>query len=475
MPKHHLHRPLAVSALTLLALGLHALPTWSRPSQTAARAIGTGRVFVPNAVTSTDDTTLRDRDDSASAVPDAAYSTVELLDLDGSGTLAGPFVSTFFTPRRVTSPELDFTSTRAQRAFEEVEAYWAIDYAQRYIQRLGIRDAANYQIGVNAHAFPDDFSFGEAYSDGRAILHFGDGGVDDAEDAEVVWYVYGRMVFFNQYGRFARVPQTNAIERGFGSYFAAALSTTVPGDPRFHETLFEWDAVPYSSGDAEHPWPHASTVVSTKQYPHDLEALADDGGVFGDGEIWAAALWKVRQALGRDAATRIILNAHPLLRPNPDFVQGLEAILESDRELNGWANAEAIAEAFAAHGIVVKSARELEVVAAAPASARRRSRLVVRVIGDQFEPGATASFGEKISVLATSVISPTELQAEIKIKNKAALGAHDVVVTNPDGSFARGVGVFQVKSSSNASGSQPPGPGGSAAARDGIRVYKVRL
>ena len=55
-------------------------------------ADGRGRVFNPNPVVALKDFMLVDQDDSADAIPEAAYTDVILSELDGSGFLDGPYV-----------------------------------------------------------------------------------------------------------------------------------------------------------------------------------------------------------------------------------------------------------------------------------------------------------------------------------------------------------------------------------------------
>ena len=52
---------------------------------------GTAQVFVPSPVQSLGDETLTDQTDADSAVPAAAYHTVQLTNLDGSGNLCGDY------------------------------------------------------------------------------------------------------------------------------------------------------------------------------------------------------------------------------------------------------------------------------------------------------------------------------------------------------------------------------------------------
>jgi glucose/arabinose dehydrogenase len=86
----------------------------------------------------------------------------------------------------------------------------------------------------------------------------------------------------------------------------------------------------------------------------------------------------------------------------------------------------------------------LSVVSCTPSSGAKKQTLEVTIAGGGFEPGATVSFGQKIQVLETTVVSPEEIRVEIKIKKKAKRGPRDVVVSNPGGATATGDEVFTV-------------------------------
>jgi beta-glucanase (GH16 family) len=81
-----------------------------------------------------------------------------------------------------------------------------------------------------------------------------------------------------------------------------------------------------------------------------------------------------------------------------------------------------------------------------PSSARRGSAVDVRLAGSGFAEGAAVSFGDpKIKVVSVDVVSDSEVAVRIKIKKKAALGARDVTVTNPDGGAGVAAGAFTVQ------------------------------
>lgn len=306
---------------------------------------GTAKVFVPNPIVSTGDTSLRDDNNAAGAVPQSAYSTVTLAGLNNSGFVSGTYCTTDRTPNRVSASNGDFTSLRRNdTGFNEVESYWAIDTAQRYLQNsVGVASAANYQIRVNAYAFAADNSNYQTFGGGQGVLNFGYGGVDDAQDAEIVWHEYGHAILDNQ-AEINFSGEAQAIHEGWGDYFAATMSTTVPGESRFYPTIGEWDATSY---DIHNP-PYLRRVDGTKKYPQDLRNEPHD-----DGEIYSACLWAIHEDLGRAAADEIILNGNFLLPRSATFSDAAAAMVEADFQLNGGANTAAITSAFASHGITV--------------------------------------------------------------------------------------------------------------------------
>src|SRR5205814_5493601 len=95
------------------------------------------RVFDVNPVAKLNDPSLRDQNDSPSAVPEAAYSVVDITNLDGATPLSGPNVRIIdtqspFTAHADPSQSLEFS--RSTPMSEEVNAYFHIDRSQRYLQ-----------------------------------------------------------------------------------------------------------------------------------------------------------------------------------------------------------------------------------------------------------------------------------------------------------------------------------------------------
>ena len=275
---------------------------------------GSGQVFIVNAIVATRDNSLRDNLDSASAVPLNAYSTVTLPGLVGNGFLDGVFASSASTKKRAFSAVNDFSFDRSNDGFSETMGYYYLDYAERYIQSLGFNDVNNRQQVFAVNRLKIDNSF---YSPQSKEISLGLGGVDDAEDAEVILHEYGHSIQDNQVPGFGTTLEAGSMGEGFGDYWGASVGAQFSGG--FQDLcLAEWDATSYSSTNP----PCLRRLDSTKQYPEDVV-----GQVHADGEIWSAALWQIRGSLGAANADRVVLAAHFLLASSASFNQGANALV----------------------------------------------------------------------------------------------------------------------------------------------------
>ena len=275
---------------------------------------GTGQVFVVNAIVATRDNSLRDNLDSASAVPLNAYITVTLPGLVGNGFLDGTFASSESTKKRAFSAVNNFSFDRSVDGFSETMGYYYIDYAERYIQSLGFNNVNNRQQVFAVNRLKIDNSF---YSPQSKEISLGLGGVDDAEDAEVILHEYGHSIQDDQVPGFGNTLEAGSMGEGFGDYWGASVGAQFSGG--FQDLcLAEWDATSYSSTNP----PCLRRLDSTKHYPEDVA-----GEVHRDGEIWAAALWQIRSSLGATNADKVVIAAHFLLAPDASFNQGADALV----------------------------------------------------------------------------------------------------------------------------------------------------
>lgn len=304
-------------------------------------ATARGYVFDPTPVAVLNDTRLKPN----SSIPNNAYRLVDLPDVAGTGFLDGPYVSTRDTKRRRQNKNGQFLLKHRQRAFKEVMVYFHIDRVQRYIQSLGLANVNNRCIPVDIDGISDDNSY---YSPATKSLTFGTGGVDDAEDAEIILHEYGHSIQDNQVPGFGSSNEAAAMGEGFGDYLAASFFESLK-PARLRQCVGSWDATAYSPEDP----PCLRRVDSTKRYPRDLVQEEH-----ADGEIWSACLWQIREAIGRTDCDRLVLAHHFLVKRDSSFADAALALILVDRNLYGGAHEKIIRDVFIRRGILKTSKRQ---------------------------------------------------------------------------------------------------------------------
>jgi zinc metalloprotease ZmpB len=331
-----------------IALGVF-LVTVASAAQPNAGATGVGSVFVSNPVQSLGDESLTDQRDSDAAVPATAYHDVTLTNLDGTGYLRGDYADIYSSTGNLAySPTNTFRYTRHQDEFEQVMAYYWITQAQRYIHSLGFgegrRAIDNRPQRVRINQWGLDNSFATDHP--KNELRFGKGGVDDAEDAEVILHEYGHAIHFSQNFSFAS-EEAGAISEGFADYWAVTVSDVVAqslGVPELEPLpcVADWDSTSYTR-----EVPHCLRRVDENlHYPADLS-----GEVHHDGQIWSRALWDIRQALGNVRADTLILQGS-FDFPGTTMPDLANSTVAAARQLYGNGTANVVQQAFVSRGIL---------------------------------------------------------------------------------------------------------------------------
>ena len=210
-----------------------------------------------------------------------------------------------------------FNFTRAQLGFEAVNAYYHLDNSLRYInETLGIVCRPLNHAGVlwyDPHAVNgDDNSF---YSNGE--LHFGQGGVDDAEDADVILHELGHGLhdWITNNG----LSQVNGLSEGCGDYWAASYSRSLnqwaPTDAAYNY-MFDWDG---------HNTYWDGRITNTPRlYPANLV-----NQIHSDGEIWVAVLLQIYDDIGRTKMDKAFLEGLAMTNGNTNQQQAAIALRQA--------------------------------------------------------------------------------------------------------------------------------------------------
>ncbi|HET7143486.1 MAG TPA: M36 family metallopeptidase [Anaerolineales bacterium] len=307
---------------------------------------GIGQVFLPNPVAFLGDQSLTDQKDADYPALQPAYQTVTLTNLDGSGYLNGDWANIINeTGNPAFSSTNTFIYTRNNDGFEQVMAYYWVTEAQKYIQSLGFGSTyapinkESQDIRINQWGVDNSYSW-----DKHDVLRFGKGGVDDAEDAEVILHEYGHAIQDSQmtpFG-FGTSVEAGSIGEGFGDYFAVTVSDVIAptADPA---CVADWDSISYTSTT-----PHCLRRVDTNlHYPGDL-----NGRVHHDGQIWSRALWDIRNALGNVKADTIILQAQFSFAPDTSMPAAAQATVDAAEALYNHSTANAVRQVFIDRGIL---------------------------------------------------------------------------------------------------------------------------
>jgi hypothetical protein len=344
-----------ITALTaaVVALALVAAAGATKPGGGSEAA---ARVFWVNPVQSLQDETLTDQKDARSAVPLTApagkvsYKDVTLTHLDGSGYLSGDYVTVrneTGSPAYAPGPGGSFLYYRDQDEFEQVMAYYWITEAQLYLQRLGFTGSTailDEGIDVRINQWGQDNSY---FWDKHQVLRFGKGGVDDAEDAEVILHEYGHAIQGDQVLGFGPGLQSGSIGEGFGDYFAVSFGNAFTGNTFEPACVMDWDATFYTSTvphclrrtDLDLTWPR----------PAD-----EQGEVHRWGRLWSRALWDINQALGNVRADKVIIGAQFGFGVDPTFKSASLATVRYAKDHDAGAVG-AVCNAFKARGFVTQA------------------------------------------------------------------------------------------------------------------------
>ena len=349
----HTRRTASIAAVgaTALALCLAASPAQAtKPGSNSTT--GTGSVFMVNPVQSSGDQSLTDQKDADAAVPASAYAKVAIRNLDGSGYLRGSWVtvqSATGTPAYSTTNT--FSYTRHQDQFEQVMAYFWVNQAQEYLQSLGFGSTLPGIVKQSFDVKIDQYGGDNSYQTDKPYrVRLGKGGVDDAEDAEVIVHEYGHAVHASQVPGYGTSEEAGSIGESFGAYLAGSVGLAAAkqyGWPvKAQEACpMDWDSTSYTNA------PHC-----IRRFDLNLTVADKKGEVHYDGQIWSQALWEIRQgyvALGRTTAAwdRTLVNSQFSYAPGTSFSAAAKATYTEALAKDGAAAAALVKDRFAARGI----------------------------------------------------------------------------------------------------------------------------
>jgi extracellular elastinolytic metalloproteinase len=262
---------------------------------------------------------------------------------------------------------------RTQRAAELANLFYFNNIMHDFVYRLGFTESAgNFQTNnfgrggagndsVRAEAQDgsgtNNANFGTPPDGSRPRMQMfiftrGTAALDDdrgsGQDGDVVLHEYGHGVSNRLVGGPANTSclggtQAGAMGEGWSDYWAATFyGNGIVGE--------------FVTNNLTRGIRRAAYTVPADPV-HDSYADLGVGGfeVHRDGEVWAAALWDLRQTLGAALADSLVLQGMKFTPCSPSFLNARDGILMADQNLNGGANRCNIWRVFARHGMGVSA------------------------------------------------------------------------------------------------------------------------
>jgi hypothetical protein len=306
---------------------------------------GIGMIFNPDPLTSSGNVygnNYVDADDNDSPFLNNERIQVVLQDINWNGTyflLEGPYVkisdaeSPSIPP--VFSTDGSFMYTRSQSGFEDVMCYYHIDTYQRYIQSMGFLNLMNAQLIADPHGLFGQDNSHFVPQGGNIRVAFGEGGVDDAEDADVIVHEYGHALSYSASPGTNGGTERQGLDEGIGDYIAASYSKGLYYS--LWKNTFTWD------GHNEY-WPGRSASTNLLYPPNSAD-------IYTYGQIWASTLMEVHDVIGREASDKVFFQSLFGNLNNMTLTDAAQVILDADSSLYGGIHTLAYQDAFCRRGI----------------------------------------------------------------------------------------------------------------------------
>ncbi len=250
------------------------------------------------------------------------------------------------TSAPATSSIPSFAFSRTDNRFEDVNAFYHIQSFKNHTSALGFT-AVPYAIPVDPHAINgQDNSFFD-WSTTPPRLYFGEGGVDDAEDADVVVHEYGHAL--SQ----AIVPNTNfgdernSLDEAFGDYWAVSYS-------RFLNN-FGWQRVFGWDGHNEF-WSGRSAQNGTQKMYPGLSFF----NIYAHTNVFVDALMRSWPHVGRNEMDALVLESAHQWASGMSYRTAAELVLQADTLRNNGTNAWRLHRDFATWQILLPKASDEE-------------------------------------------------------------------------------------------------------------------
>jgi Zn-dependent metalloprotease len=304
-----------------------------RAEDTNAYVDGTAKVFYPDPLAYTRSTYGQtgyvDGNDADTPQLTAARADVTLRDITFSGgnySLTGPYAVCWEweSPNDNDCPVQAsslFDYTRSHLHFEAVNAYYHLDTFMRYVnETLGVAAMPRRHTGgVRFDAHGEGGADNSHYSSATDELVFGEGGVDDAEDGDVLVHELGHAI--HNWVTNGGLSQQQGLSEGTGDYLAMAYGHSfpnqwTPADAPYY-WVFRWDG-------HNAIWAGRVTNYQLTRTYQNLPTTIHTAG-----QYWASCNREAREAIGGQLMDKVFLKGLSMTTSSSNQKVAAQAVINA--------------------------------------------------------------------------------------------------------------------------------------------------
>ncbi|MCY4172084.1 MAG: T9SS type A sorting domain-containing protein [Bacteroidetes bacterium] len=320
-------------------------------SDPKSKAEGQGRIWLYDPLTASGEsyggafTDNNDRDNSAlsNQLIDVTLHDIT-QDSNNMYRLSGPRVRIAGSNPPAERDPNQFKYTRDDPRFEAVMIYYYITESQRYVESLNTGSPPpNRRLTADPHINAADNSF---FRPANYFLGFGDGGVDDGEDAGVILHEFGHVLMYDRFGYFGIFHEEKVLSEGFADYWAVSYrrhlmeSDQVPeGDWR---VVFPWDGVAWGGRRAD----------GNERYSTIKQDCRSGCNFYYYAQTWSALMMNLWGLIGRENTDRLHLVAFSYLGRRYTLLDMVQALLAADKALYDGRFTDDIIDTFEPYGFI---------------------------------------------------------------------------------------------------------------------------
>ncbi|MBI1306007.1 MAG: T9SS type A sorting domain-containing protein [Bacteroidetes bacterium] len=230
-----------------------------------------------------------------------------------------------------------FDFTRDQDGFEDVNAFYHLTRYADHVEKRGYKNLLVDTLVIDAHGYNGSDLSSFNYMVNPVQLEFGTGGVDDAEDGEVVIHEFGHSLSFQASPNTVKGSERSAMEEGNADYFSTSYSRTFTDHA--WQDVFNWD------GHNEF-W-NGIRTGDPMNYPNDFKNSLNH-----DRELWSSPLMCLYDSIGQGVTDSLVMEHLFYQTTNTTMPEMAKIILKIDTLLFGGRHYYPVKECFVQYGIL---------------------------------------------------------------------------------------------------------------------------